>query len=330
MARFYRMAAFFAVLLFALPPLAQAQTTSYETAYATLKTMLENKQPPNFSKAVFTVENAWYDNKLSQAAFDQQIAQLASLCQQMVAKKQLQAYRTSRNWAVFMLLTQKVPENNSTPYSYDFEDFTGNGNYAHTFVTRLLKDHKGNCLSLPLLYKCIAKQLGAQALLTLGPSHAWIRHIDETGKWTNVELTSGQFPSDGLMMTELGVSNEAIRSGAYGKELTEQQSLAFLLTQLALGYQRKTGHWNAFTDKCADLSLRYFAPNVGAYMIKANRATVRAQKLAATHPVPQQQLKELHQQFTVYQTKLRTLGAGTLSSKTYAQWVKSMKVRPTK
>lgn len=330
MARLYQMAALLAVLLFALPLLAQAQTVSYETAYATLKAMLENKQPPNFSRAVFTVENAWYDNTLSQADFNQQIAQLASLCQQMVAKKQLQSYRTSRNWAIFMLLTQKVPENESRPYTYDFEDFTGNGNYAHTFVTRLLKAHKGNCLSLPLLYKCIAQQLGAQALLTLGPSHAWVRHVDETGKWTNVELTSGQFPSDGLMMTELGVSNEAIRSGAYGKELTEPQALAFLLTQLALGYQRKTGHWDAFTDKCADLSLRYFAPNVGAYMIKANRATVRAQKLAATSPVPQQQLKELHQQFVMYQTKLRTLGVGTLSSETYAQWVKSMKARPSK
>lgn len=329
MARFYRMTALLAVLLFALPPLAQAQTASYESAYATLKAMLEKKQRLSFSKAVFTVENAWYDNKLNQVEFDQQIAQLASLCQQMVAKKQLQSYRTSRNWAIFMLLTQKVPENNSTPYSYDFEDFAGNGNYAHTFVTRLLKDHKGNCLSLPLLYKCLAQKLGTQAQLTIGPSHAWIRHVDEKGKWTNVELTSGQFPSDGLMMTELGVSNEAIRSGAYGKELTEQQALAFLLTQLALGYQRKTSHWDAFTDRCADLSLRYFAPNVGAYMIKANRATVRAQKVASTNPIPQQ-LKELHRQFALYQTKLRTLGTGTLSSKSYTQWVKSMKARPSK
>ena len=330
MTRLYRMVALLAALLVALPPSVQAQTAPYEAAYVTLRSMLEKKQPLSFSKAVFTVENAWYDNKLSQADFDQQIAQLASLCQQMVAKKQLQAYRTSRNWAIFMLLSQKVPENNSKPYTYDFDDFTGNGNYAHTFVTRLLKDHKGNCLSLPLLYKCIAQQLGAQALLTLGPSHAWIRHVDETGKWTNVELTSGQFPSDGLMMTELGVTNEAIRSGAYGKELTEQQAMAFLLTQLALGYQHKTGRWDAFTDKCADLSIRYFTPNVGAYMIKANRATVRAQKLAATNPAQQQQLKQLHQQFALYQTKLRTLGAGTLSSETYAQWVKSMKARPAK
>ena len=161
MARLYRMAALLVVLWFAPPLLAQAQTTSYETAYATLKAMLENKQAPNFSRAVFTVENAWYDNKLSQADFDQQIAQLASLCQQMVAKKQLQSYRTSRNWAVFMLLTQKVPENNATPYSYDFEDFTGNGNYAHTFVTRLLKDHKGN--------GCNSKLRGSSSSRKIGP-----------------------------------------------------------------------------------------------------------------------------------------------------------------
>ena len=330
MTRFYQMAALLAVLLFALTPVAQAQIASYETAYVTLKAMLESKQPPNFSKAVFTVENAWYDNKLHEADFDQQIAQLAGLCQQMVAKKQLQAYRTSRNWSIFMLLTQKVTENESRPYAYDFEDFTGNGNYAHTFVTRLLKDRKGNCLSLPLLYKCVAQQLDAEARLTLGPSHAWIRHLDEKGKWTNVELTSGQFPSDGLMMTELGVSNEAIRSGAYGKELSEQEALAFMLTQLALGYQHKTGRWDAFTDKCADLSIRYFAPNVVAYMMKTNRVTVQAQALTLTNPAQKEKLELLHQQYEAYQAKLRTLGAGSLTSESYNQWVKSMKARTTK
>ena len=172
--------------------------------------------------------------------------------------------------------------------------------------------------------------MDAQALLTLGPSHAWIRHEDETGKWTNVELTSGQFPSDGLMMTELGVGNEAIRSGAYGKELTEQQALAFMLTQLALGYQHKTGRWDAFTDKCADLSIRYFSPNVVAYMMKANRATVQAQELTASNPAQKEKLELLHQQFELYQSKLRTLGAGSLTSESYNQWVKSMKTRTTK
>ena len=151
--------------------------------------------------------------------------------------------------------------------------------------------------------------------------------MDENGKWTNVELTSGQFPSDGLMMTELGVSNEAIRSGAYGKELTEQQALAFLLTQLALGYQHKTSHWDAFTDKCADLSLRYFASNVAAYMIKANAATIRAQTLPSTTPARAERLAVFHQQFDTYQEKLRISGAGTLSSESYNQWVKSMKTR---
>ena len=148
---FYKLVVLVTAFLLALPQRSYAQTASYEAAYATLKAMLENKQPSNFSKAVFTVENAWFNNKLSQAEFDKQIAQLAALCQQMVAKRQLQAYRTSRNWAVFVLLSQKVLENDAKPYTYDFEDFTGNGDYAHTFVTRLLKDHKGNCLSLPLL-----------------------------------------------------------------------------------------------------------------------------------------------------------------------------------
>ena len=330
MARFCRLTALLAVILFAVPPLVQAQTAPYEAAYVALKAMLDNKQPPNFSKAVFTVENAWFDNKLSKVEFEQNIAQLASLCQQMVAKKQLQSYRTSRNWAIFMLLTQKIPENKNVPYAYDFEDFTGNGNYAHTFVTRLLKDRKGNCLSLPLLYKCLAQQLGAQAQLTIGPSHTWIRHINENGNWTNVELTSGQFPSDGLMMTELGVTNEAIRSGAYGKELTEKQALAFMLTQLAVGYYHKTRLWDAFTDKCANLSIQYFAPNVVAYMIKANVVSSQGSLLLTAHLPNQARLKQLHARFVAYQSILRKLGGNTLTDSSYKMWVKSMKNRSNK
>lgn len=229
-----------------------------------------------------------------------------------------------------MWMTQKVPQNNNQPFRYDFADFTGKENFAHTFVTRAIQDHTGNCLSIPLLYKCLAQQVGVEARLTLGPSHAWIRHLDEEGKWANVELTSGQLPSDGLLMTELGISTEAIKSGAYFKALSEQEALAFLLTQLALGYEHKFGHLDAFTERCTDLSLAYFRPNVVAYMLKANYLAHKAQRLLASKKTTRAELDALHRQYVVYQTKLRTLGANTLSAQTYAQWVNSMQKRPAK
>ena len=306
------------------------QSVAYESAYATLQAMLTGKQKSDFQHAVFVVENAWYDNARNEAQFNQQINAVAQICQQMIRQKNLQQHPTAGNWAIFMWMTQKVPGNGNQPLRYDFEDFTGKANFANTFVTRAVQDHKGNCLSLPLLYKCLAQQLGVEARLTLGPSHAWIRHLDEEGKWANVELTSGQLPSDGLMMTELGISTEAIKSGAYFKSLTEKEALAFLLTQLALGYEHKFGHLDAFTERCTDLSLRYFQPNVVAYMLKANYLAHKSRKLLASKKATRAELDALHRQYVSYQTKLRTLGANTLSAQTYTQWVNSMQARPIK
>jgi hypothetical protein len=185
-----------------------------------------------------------------------------------------------------MWMTQKVLENNNQPFHHDFTDCTGKENFTYTFVTRALQDHTGNCLSLFLLYKCLAQQVGVEACLALGPSHAWIRHPDEEGEWANVELTSGQLPSDGLMMTELGIGTEAIKSGAYFKVLTEQEAIAFLLTQLALGYEHKFGHLDAFTERCTDLSLAYSRPNVVAYMLKANHLARKSQRLLTSERRP--------------------------------------------
>ncbi len=317
-------------LLSVVPRLGAAQSPAYSAAYATLHAMLTGQQKPDFPHAVFVVENAWFDNTHDEAQFHQQLSSAAQACQRMVRQKNLQQHPTAGNWAIFMWMTQKVPENGNQPLRYDFEDFTGKANFANTFVTRALQDHKGNCLSLPLLYKCLAQQIGVEARLTLGPSHAWIRHLDEEGKWANVELTSGQLPSDGLMMTELGISTEAIKSGAYFKPLTEKEALAFLLTQLALGYEHKFGHLDAFTERCTDLSLAYFRPNVVAYMLKANYLAHKSQKLLASKKATRAELDALHRQYVTYQTKLRTLGANTLSAKTYTQWVSSMQKRPTK
>lgn len=295
----------------------------YEKAYSELNSMLNGETELNFSKALFIVENAWYDNKLNYSDFDKQIDSIVTLCQKMINKKGLNNYKTASNWAIFMYMTQKVPGNNQKPYSYDFEDFLGEKDFSSTFVTRILKDGKGNCLSLPLLYKCIAQKMNTEAKLTLGPSHAWIRHIDEDGNWANVELTSGQFPTDGILMTELDIKREAIQTGAYFKPLTEKETVAFLLTQLALGYQAKFGKLNEFTEKCADLSIEYFEPNVIAYSIKMNNVAEKAIEKQKENS----DISELHDKYVNYQVILNNLGADNIKPEDYNNWVYSMKTR---
>ncbi len=214
---------------------------NFEEAFNELKGMLEDERPIDYTKALFSVENAWHNDTLSYSKFERELKDIAITCRVMIGNKGIQNYKTAGNWAIFMWMMKPVPENDNEPYSYNFEDFLGRSDYSNTFVTKLMTTQKGTCLSLPLFYKCLAKELEVEAKLTLGPSHAWIRHKDEEGKWVNVELTSGQFPSDGLMMTELGIKTEAVKSGAYFKPLSEIETIAFLLTILAQVYEDKTG-----------------------------------------------------------------------------------------
>ncbi len=300
----------------------------YEKAYLELKNMLEGKTPLNTQKAIFIVENAWYGNTRKFTDFQSKIQKIGLQCQTMINRTKLNQYKTAGNWAIFEWMTQKVPENQNRPCIYNFDDFFGKKDFSSMFVSKLLETKKGNCLSLPLLYMCVAQDIGVEARLTLGPSHAWIRHIDEEGQWANVELTSGQLPTDGLMMTGLGIQAQAIKSGAYLSELTQKEAIAFLLTQLALGYENRTGKSDNFTDKCADLSIKYFPPNVIAYTIKKNRVAKRARKLIINGMVNSTEFKLADTQYDIYEKKLIELGAGELGEKKYEDWMNS--VTPSK
>lgn len=300
-----------------------SQTEYYEKAFVVLKQMLEGTKEVDFKKALFTVENAWYNDSLNYSDFDSKIKVIADSCRKMVAKKGIERFKTSGNWAIFMYMTKPVPENNNQAYKYNFEDFLGDNDYSNTFVNRILKDGKGTCLSLPLLYKCIAQKLGIEAQLTIGPSHAWIRHTDEQGKWTNVELTSGQLPTDGVMITELNIKIEAIKSGAYFNPLTEKESIAFLLTQLAQGYEHKFKRLDYFTDKCSDLSIQYYAPNVIAYMCKSNHLAYVLQN----KNIDEKKRLKTKTEYLEIQKKLLDIGADTISPKEYNNWVSSMQNR---
>lgn len=319
---------YFLYIIVFSPIMLSAQSDSYYHSFNVLNEMLEGKEPLDFTKAVYLVENAYFEDSLSLEDYRGKVKQIAKSCKAMIAEKGIQHYKTAGNWAIFMWMTQKVTQNNKQPCNYDFEDFLGDKKYSDTFVWRLMTEKKGNCISLPLLYKMIAQEMKVEAKLSIGPNHAWIRHIDENGKWANVELTSGQFPTDGVMMTELGITTEAIKSGAYCAPLTEKESIAFLLNLLAQGYEAKFGRLDDFTEKCNDLSIRYYAPNTIAYMMKSNKAMKDVKNTIASNSGTWTKESEHFQQlYLAYQTKLTELGVSEMKPEEYSLWVDSMKKR---
>lgn len=83
------------------------------------------------------------------------------------------------------------------------------------FVSTLMVTRKGNCHSLPLFYKLLTEELGEKSWLALAPNHAYIKLHNQADGWYNVELTSGQFPTDVWIKASGYIHTDAIRNGIY-------------------------------------------------------------------------------------------------------------------
>ncbi|WP_418983881.1 hypothetical protein [Alistipes sp.] len=149
--------------------------------------------------------------------------------------------------------------NGYKPFTYDFEDFSGSEDLSQTFVTKVMRTHSGQCRSLPMYYKVLAEAIGAEAHITFAPQHLFIRHRDEQSpsKWVNVELTTQSLAREIFYIENFGISADAIRNKVYLYPLSDKETVAYLLSELAANYYRKFEQYDAFMLKCAEKSLEY-------------------------------------------------------------------------
>ena len=242
---------------------------NYQTAYVEQLRMLDGKEPASFKRSVFLTENAYYGNSLDYRSFCNDLAVIVTKLKSMVIQKGISQYRTSGNWAAFTYMTDTIAENNFKPYTYDFDDFVGAKNWPNMFVTKLMRTHSGNCHSLPYLYKILCEEIGAKAYLALAPNHLYIKHLDEKGQWTNVELTNPGFPRDQWIIKEMAITVEAIKKNIYMNPLTPKESIAMTMFDLASGYKARFGY-DHFVLNTTTAALKYFPKCVPLVQLKAN------------------------------------------------------------
>ncbi len=274
----------FLVLLNALTSLTCfSQVSNYNFAFTSMQNMLSGKEQMSFKKAIFLTENAFSANSLDTAQFNKQIRLLVTLCKGFHQANPISNYTqkdkaTVALWgAVFKVMTDTVtillPNSEKAyhlPFTYDFEDYFGEQDWTKMFVTKLLATHKGNCHSLPYLYKILCEELGVSANLALAPNHIYIKHRAEKTGWYNTELTSAAFPIDAWLMASGYIHLSAIQNSVYMKALTDQESIALCLVDLAEGYKRKTNSEDTdFILKCCNTALQYFPNCVNALILKA-------------------------------------------------------------
>lgn len=163
----------------------------YNAAFRNILAMLEGSTPVSIKRAAFLIEWAYLQGRLDYKQFCNDISQTVRGLNSFIDQAGVRQYRTAGNYALFEYFTKPNWMNGNKPFSYDFEDFTGTDDYTKQFVTKVMRTHTGQCRSLPMYYKILAEEIGAEAYLAQAPNHLYIKHLGEDNKWVNVELTNG-------------------------------------------------------------------------------------------------------------------------------------------
>ncbi|OMQ12263.1 hypothetical protein BXU01_05150 [[Flexibacter] sp. ATCC 35103] len=261
--------------------IAQKHQKLFEDSYILLDNMITNQKNYSFRKAVFSVENAYLDGNLDTVFINKSLKNLHDLSLALTKERFLSYPEKDKDkvnkWAaVFQVICDTIPLNiNDTiyqyiPFGYDFNDVFGHEYRENLFVSKLLETRKGNCRSLPYLYKILAEELGVDANLALAPNHVYIKHQSLKDGWYNTELTSGIFPVDAWIMASGFVHIDAIANGVYMKALNNNESIALILIDLADNYKAIfPDNDGSFILKCCETALKQYPNFATALILKA-------------------------------------------------------------
>lgn len=269
---------------------AQKQEKLFEESYTFLSSMIVDENNYSFKKAVFSVENAYLDGNLDTTFVSDKIKTLKSLSYSIVKSKTLEYSEkdkevVNKRASIFSIMCDTIPINFNDkiykyePFGYDFTDVFGHKVRENLFVSKLLETRKGNCHSLPYLYKILAEEIGIEANLALAPNHVYIKHRSIKDGWYNTELTSGIFPIDAWIMASGFVHIDAITNGVYMKALNKKESIALVLIDLADNYNAKfPKNDGEFVLKCCETAIKEYPNFATALILKAETHKAQMKK----------------------------------------------------
>lgn len=307
----------------------------YERAYQQLDSLAKADGSQSFKRAVFLVENTYFNNRLPFEKFEGYIKELTSLAGDWMLFNHLKDYRYDdslqvlRNLAIYKVLKDTIKIFTSqkeglahVPYQYSFEDYKGYKDWSNMFVTKLMAIHEGNCHSLPYLYKILADDIGATCWLGLAPNHMYIKNRCKSFGWYNTELTNASFPIDAWIMASGYIPVQAIQNGIYMDTVSNQQAIALCVLDLAKGYEHQSGNYtDGFILKCCELCLQYFPLNVQAMLLKAEtlkRIYEKDRQSKATG------IDEKYSEMQQLYARIFELGYREMPDKMYFSWLQSM------
>lgn len=340
---------FVIILLFSLNISANTQEKYYST-YDFINSMLRDETPLSFKDAVFATEIAYSENDIDVEDLYNEIDVLVRLVR-IISNSDLITYEKKdkdivvKHAGIFRVMNDSViiPLDSThvfihSPYTYNFDDPFGQKDWSSMFVSKLLKTGKGNCHSLPYLYKILADELEIPCYLAFAPNHIYIKSYAESTGWYNTELTSGTFPVDAWIMASGYISIDAVHNGLYMDTLSTKQAVANCLVDLAHGYQQKFGGENPdFVIKCCNTVLEYHPVNVNAMLTKAEAQKhyidlqMKKQNVKKAEPLfADTTIAKMYSDMEQTYVQLHQLGYRRMPEKMYLEWISLLKNEPGK
>jgi hypothetical protein len=310
------------------------QKALYHEAKAEIEAMLEERAPLSYERAIYLLENAWYDNRIDYRLFQQVLEAGTHNINSIISSSNAQVQtengssffdalsnmskagkgyeeKAKVNFAIYKYLTDTTlflradGLHRHLPYQYASIDPMGSNDWRFTQVNHLIKNRVGNCFAFASLFKIYADRLSSDADLCTAPGHIYITHKDYNGTQYNIEVASRAFPGVGTLVTLTHSTRKAIENNVALRQLTLKQSVALTLVYLAKGYEHKF-HCSDFGVDCANTVLKFDSLNLNAILLKAE--SMEDQILATGKSLTQLQEDE---QLDVYQeviAKLYNLG----------------------
>jgi len=242
--------------------------------------MLKGEKPLNLGRAVFLVENAFYENSMDYSDYQKTIKDKVRLCNQKIQEEKLDRNNNLvKNMMLFRLIsdTLKFKKTGTKAYSthlpikYDYDDYQSEKYYDSHFVTKLMRSGVGQCHSMPLYYLILAEEMGAEAYWSFSPRHSFVKIQDEKGAWYNIELTCGAILSDAHYMNNSYIKAEAIRNRLYLEPIDKTNAVAEMLVNLARYYSAKYG-LDDFYLQCVDTAMLYLSNDINALITQKEKS----------------------------------------------------------
>ncbi|MBX3101001.1 MAG: hypothetical protein KF690_00675 [Bacteroidetes bacterium] len=306
-----------------------AATRWYYDAFAEMRAMIEEDKP-DLLRAVWLSEAAYWDSPyyMEYEEFKAAIQAEAERVRKYIKGKNLSPYEL--HMAIFYTLWEG--SDGQVSLTYDFFDPMGEKDMSKGDVNKLLKTRTGQCHSLPLLYKLVANELGAECWMSYIPNHSLVQIKDSIGyRRVYLELTNHRVLTDKNLLETGYVPVEGLHSGIYGRAVDDREVIAECLADLLVVNARKLGDY-VFEEKCADYILSQYPRHLRGMMFKAGALTFRLRQAAAKYKYPPpNELSKYPEPYKIYlereavANRMEELGYAPYSKQAYAEWTNTLK-----